>query len=353
MTLKFKLIIQTGIYVFGCVCSITHTTFELPLAALRFLVDFSHLCLPQGKLMGNHKAGVYIGVVAAMVMWSLTFVWFKIVNAYYGPFTIVFLRLFLSTIILLGISCFSSVLQKIERRDLPRFLVLAFVYPLVYFIAESLGLTMISASHGAVIISTIPLIVPVGAYILLNERISLLNIFGILISFTGVIIVVMKRDFSFNAAPAGILLMLLAVFSAAGYTLMVKKLTEKYNAFSITAYQNIIGSLWFLPLFLIFESRDFLPSRHSVEALVNLGYLAVFGSSLAFILFNYAVKVLGATKTEIFANIIPVLTAVFAYFMLGEDLGFQKLFGIAVVLSGLFLAQLRTGKRPYDHLIAP
>jgi drug/metabolite transporter (DMT)-like permease len=47
------------------------------------------------------------------------------------------------------------------------------------------------------------------------------------------------------------------------------------------------------------------------------------------------------------------MTAVFAYYMLGEDLGFQKLFGIAVVLSGLFLSQLKTRRRPYDHLVAP
>ncbi len=303
--------------------------------------------------MVKNKAAVYISVVAAMIMWSLTFVWFKIVNEYYGPFTIVFLRLFLSTVILLGVSWFSSVLQKILRGDLLRFLVLAFIYPVIYLIAESLGLTMISASQGAVIISTIPLIVPVGAYLLLNERVTILNIVGILISFTGVIIVVMKRDFSFNAAPAGILLMLIAVFSAVGYTMMVKKLTEKYNVFTITTYQNIIGSILFLPLFLIFEYREFLSSEHSVRAIVNIGYLAVFGSSLAFIFFNYGVKILGAMKAEIFTNIIPVLTAVFAYFMLGEDLGFQKMFGIAVVLSGLFLSQLKTGKRPYDHLVAP
>ncbi len=303
--------------------------------------------------MVKNKTGVYISVVAAMIMWSLTFVWFKIVNEYYGPFTIVFLRLFLSTVILLGVSWFSSVLQKIRQVDKLRFLVLAFIYPFIYLIAESHGLTMISASQGAVIISTIPLIVPVGAYLLLNERVTILNIVGILISFSGVIIVVMKKDFSFNAAPAGILLMLIAVFSAVGYTMMVKKLTEKYNVFTITTYQNIIGSILFLPLFLIFEYREFLSSQHSVKAIVNLGYLAVFGSSLAFILFNYGVKILGAMKAEIFTNIIPVLTAVFAYFMLGEDLGFQKMFGIAVVLSGLFLAQIKTRKRPYDHLVTP
>ncbi len=303
--------------------------------------------------MGKIKAGVYIGVVAAMIMWSLTFVWFKIVNEFYGPFTIVFLRLFIATIILLAISWFTSVLQKIRQGDLFRFLILALIYPFIYFIAESLGLTIISASQGAVIISTIPLIVPVGAYFLLNERVTKLNIVGILISFTGVIIVVMRKDFSFGTAPAGILLMLVAVLSAVGYTLMVKKLTERYNAYTITTYQNIFGTIFFLPLFLIFEYRDFLSSAHSFKAIINLGYLAVFGSSLAFILFNYGVKVLGATRTEIFANIIPILTAIFAFFMLGEDLGFQKLLGIAVVLSGLFIAQIKSRKRSYDHLVAP
>jgi drug/metabolite transporter (DMT)-like permease len=303
--------------------------------------------------MAKTKAGVYIGVVAAMLMWSLTFVWFKIINEYYGPFTIVFLRLFLSAVILLGISWFSSHLQRIQPGDLMRFLALALVYPFIYFLAESHGLIMITASQGAVIISTIPLVVPVGAYVMLNERLSMLNIIGILISFTGVIIVVMKRDFSFNASPMGIFLMLLAVFAAAGYTLMVKKMTEKYNAFTITTYQNIIGSILFLPLFLTFEYREFLQAHHTFRGILNLGNISIFGSSLAFILYNYGVKVLGATKTETFSNIIPVLTAVFGYFMLGEDLGMQKLTGIAVVLTGLFLAQLKSRRKPYDHLVVP
>jgi drug/metabolite transporter (DMT)-like permease len=309
--------------------------------------------MPQGYPMLKNKAGVYISVMASMIMWSLTFVWFKIVNETYGPFTIVFMRLLLSSIILLGISWISSVLQKIQPSDLLRFGILALIYPFIYFLAESHGLTMITASQGAVIISLIPLIVPLGAYFFLGERVSVLNIIGILISFMGVVIVVMKSDFSFNAPPLGIILMLLATFSAAGYTLMVKKLTEKYNAFTITTYQNIFGSMLFLPLFLIFEYREFLTSQHTLRGLVNLGYLSIFGSSLAFIFYNFSVKVIGAIRTEVFSYTIPVLTAVFAYFMIGEDFGFQKLFGIAVVLAGLFLAQLKTRKRAYDHLVSP
>jgi drug/metabolite transporter (DMT)-like permease len=303
--------------------------------------------------MKNTKAGVYLSAMGAMIMWSLTFVWFKIVVETYPPFAIVFLRLLISCLIMLAIAAFTSVLQKLRRRDVARFVLLAFIYPFIYFIAESIGLTMIHALLAAVIISTIPLIVPVGAYLLLNERVTVFNILGILISFLGVLIVIINPDFSLNASPVGLILMVLAVFCAVGYTLMVKKLTERYNAYSITTYQNIFGSMMFLPLFLIFDLQEFSTANHNSEAILNLGYLAVFGSSLAFILFNFSIKTIGATRTEIFSNLIPALTAVFAWFMLGEELGHRKIIGIAVVLTGLFLAQIKSRKKPYKHLVAP
>ncbi len=296
---------------------------------------------------------VYLGVIAAMVMWAMTFVWFKIANEVYPPFTITFLRLLISTLIMTAIGYLSGIIQKLQKRDIPIFLLLSLIYPTIYFIAESLGLTMINASLGAVMVSTIPLFVPVGAYFLLKEKVTLMNILGILISFSGVMIVIMNRDFSINANPTGILLMMLAVFCAVGYTLMVKKLTERYSAYSITTYQNIFGTLMFLPLFLVFDFKEFITIEHSAKAILNLGYLAVFGSSLAFIFFNYSIKTIGATRTETFTNLIPAATAVFAWFMLGEELGMKKIIGIAVVLTGLFLSQVKSRKRFHDHIPAP
>lgn len=303
--------------------------------------------------MDRPKIGVYLGVTAAMLMWGMTFIWFKIVNEVYKPFTIVFLRLLVSTLVMLGIALFTRVLQKLKRKDLLTYILLAFIYPCVYFIAESIGLTIINATLAAVIVSTIPLFVPIGAYLLLHERVTRLNIIGILVSFAGVVIVILNPDLSLNEDPAGMWLMLLAVFCAVGYTLMVKKLTLTYNAYSITTYQNIFGTIMFLPLFLIFDLKDFTAVQHTAKALLNLGYLAIFGSSIAFILFNYSIKTIGATRTEIFSNLIPVFTAIFAYFMLGEELGPKKILGISVVLCGLFLSQLKSRNKPYPHIPAP
>ena len=165
---------------------------------------------------------VYLGAAGAMIMWSLTYVWFKIVNEVYPPFTIVFLRLLVASFFMVGVALFTSILQKLKRRDLPRFVLLAAVYPFIYFIAESKGLTLINASLAAVIISTIPLLVPVGARLFLNERVTLMNIVGILISFLGVLIVILNPNFTLNANPRGVLIMLLAVFCAAGYACLLR-----------------------------------------------------------------------------------------------------------------------------------
>ena len=291
---------------------------------------------------------IYGSLVVAMIFWSLTFIWFKIANQVYPPFTIVFLRLVISTLVLLLISWFAGFLQKVKRKDYKWILLMSMFNPFFYFIGESLGLTMISSTLAAVIIATIPLLVPLGAYFILNERLNIINIIGMIISFTGVLIVLVKPGFSLAANPVGIGLMFMAVICAVGYTLVVKKLIFRYNAYSLTFYQNLIGIFLFMPLVMIFEWNVFLEADHEVRAIMSLIYLALFGSTAAFILYNYGIKQLGASKANIFTNIIPVLTAVFAYFVLREEMNWQKVTGIAIVLAGLLLSQLRkTNRTPH------
>jgi drug/metabolite transporter (DMT)-like permease len=286
----------------------------------------------------------YISVSMAMIFWSLTFIWFKIANEVFPPFSIVLLRLIISCIILFTMAFFIRQLQRIERNDIKWIILLALFEPFFYFIGESLGLTMISSTLAAVIIGTIPLFVPVGAYVFFREKLSLLNIAGLILSFAGILIVVLNRSFTLNANPSGIMLLFLAVFSAVGYTLMVRKLVGRYNPYSLVTYQNIIGVVLFIPLVAVFEHESLIPVDITGRSLVSLFCLAIFGSTLAFILYNYSIKKLGASKANIFTNIIPVLTAVFSYYILNEEMTFRKVTGIAVVLAGLLLSQLKKMK---------
>ena len=114
---------------------------------------------------------------------------------------------------------------------------------------EAYGLTMVTATTGAIIISTIPLIVPFASYYLFREKLTPMNYLGLLISFGGVLMVVLTGAGGLAANWKGILLMFVAVFAAVSYTMVVKVLADDYNPITITAYQSFYGLLMFIPLF--------------------------------------------------------------------------------------------------------
>jgi len=216
---------------------------------------------------------------------------------------------------------------------------LSFFQPFLYFFGESLGMQYVSATTGAVVISIIPLVTPIAAYFFLNERLKLMNYFGLFFSFTGVSLVIFENDFSLNAPVNGILFLLLAVVAAVAYSVYLLKLTSRYNTLTIITYQNTIGIFYFLPFFLIFEYNHFKEVPITMELAIPLLELAIFASSFAFILFTYGIRKLGISKANTFSNLIPVFTAVFAFFRLGEDLNLQKIIGVFIVMGGLYLSQ--------------
>ena len=228
-----------------------------------------------------------------------------------------------------------------RKKDLSFFFLLALFEPFLYFMGESFGLTYVSPTLAAVIISLIPLVAPVMAYIFYREKLSRMNIFGLLISFSGVLLVIASNGIELAATLKGFILMFLAVLAAVGYALTVKRLTHIYNGFTITCYQNAIGTVMFLPFFLVFDLGGIStnPSLNSVLAII---YLAIFGSSITFVLFTFAIREIGVARANIFTNLIPVFTAITSWFLLDEPMPVIKVLGILVVLAGLFMSQVKS-----------
>jgi len=297
------------------------------------------------KRMGQKKGVVYLAIIFAMIFWSFSFVWVKEVYVAYGPLTTVFIRLLIATSLLMIYGRITKKLVKIEKNDYRAFILLAFFEPFLYFMGESFGLQYVSSTMGAMIIATIPLFSPVAASKYYGEKLSVRNLIGIILSFLGVGIVVFDSSFNFIASPFGIALEFLAVFSAIAYTVVLKDLSHKYNPTSIITYQNFIGIFFFLPLWLIFESKTMFGTHFNLPAFIAILKLAIFASCIAFILYTYSIKNLGINDANMFINIIPVLTAVFAWYILDDALTFRKIVGICVVITGLFIAQVKMNRR--------
>jgi drug/metabolite transporter (DMT)-like permease len=295
--------------------------------------------------MKSKSIRYYGAALLAMFFWSFSFVWFKIAYLAYQPMTVILFRLFFATTLLFAFAKFTGKLQSVKRKDLKTFVMLAFFEPFLYFMGESYGLMYVSSTVAAVIVATIPLITPLAAWYFFREKLSGANIAGLIVSFTGVCLVVFTRSFQFAASPLGIALEFLAVLSTIGFTVLLKKLTAGYNTFTILTYQNLFGAIMFLPFWLLLESGHFADAGFNPKAFFAIVKLALFASAIAFIFFTYAVKNLGVNRTNVFINLIPVFVAILAFFILGDRLSLQNMIGIGITIAGLFLAQIKKRKR--------
>jgi drug/metabolite transporter (DMT)-like permease len=294
---------------------------------------------------------IYLFALLSMLFWAFSFVWVKIVYAHeYRPIMTIFIRLVISSLILYIVIKLLKRGQKIEKADYGKFLLLALFQPFLYFLGESYALKEenFSSTVAAVIISTIPLITPFFSYIFVREKVTLLNVIGLVISFCGILLMVVDPDFSLSASPIGILLEFCAVFSAIFYSVVVKKLTFKYSSFTIIKAQNILGAIYFLPLFLIVDLNQFLTVRPDTELIYAILMLAVFASSGAYLFFIPVVRELGINKSNMFTNFIPVFTAVTSFFVLYEVFNLNKIIGMTVVIAGVVVSQLQL--KPKENL---
>jgi drug/metabolite transporter (DMT)-like permease len=292
-----------------------------------------------GQMHKGTKGHIYLMLVLAMVFWGLSFVWFKQANSNFGPITIIFFRLSLSIPVIFVFWLFFGKNKLPEKKDIKFFFLLAFFEPFLYFLAESYGLLYISSTLASVIVSTIPLLTPFLAYYFYREQLDKKNYLGILVSFSGVVLLVFIDNNAGHASWKGVVLMVLAVLSAQGYTLVLRRLAEKYNALLIVCLQNLIGALLFFPLFILLDFDSFYFSKLTLKDLLPVFYLSVFASGLAFIFFAVGVKNIGLSRAIAFTNFVPVVTFLSAVLMLDENISFPKIIGIALTISGLVLSQ--------------
>lgn len=283
----------------------------------------------------------FASALGATFFWSFSFVWFKIAYKGYEPITVVIFRLAISALLITLIAWFLKRLQKPSKKDFGLFVLMAFFEPFLYFIGESYGLKYISSTVAAVIVATIPLFSPVFAWYFYKEKVRWMNGIGLLFSFAGVGLVVLNGSFQLDASPLGVGLEFMAVFAAIAYSIVLRNLVGRYNTLSIIAYQNIIGIVLFLPIWLALDFKGFVQRPFHPEAFRAIILLAVFSSTLAFVFFTQSIRQIGVNRSNTFINLIPVFVAVLSFFILNEELGIQKILGILVVVAGLFLAQIK------------
>ena len=292
--------------------------------------------------MKNRSFIVHLAGIAAMVLWGMSFVWSTQVYDNLNPMTTIFLRLVVASIFLTAILFIFRLNERIQAKHLGLFAIAAMFEPFLYFIFEGYGLKNTSPVIGSGIIALIPLVTPIAARVFLKERLTPMNIVGFIVSFVGVIVMLLNKDLEFTASPLGILFLCGAVLVAVGYSIALIRLTKLYKPLTITWMQNIIGMIYFIPMFFIMEHFDPSPNSANVrDYIVPLVCLGVFCSAIAYALWAFTFSKLGASRANVYSNLIPVFTAIFSYLLATEEMTSFKIIGIVVVVIGLVLSQIK------------
>ena len=286
---------------------------------------------------------VYGALISAMVIWGLSFLAIKDAIGTIPIFSLLFARFLLATL-LLGILGLTRKALRLPRRDLLALAGLSILSPVGYFLFETYGVLYTQPSHVAVIIATIPIAVYLIAFARKLERVTWRRSAGILIAYSGILIIVGWGKNEAGASLLGDLLVLGAVLCAASRTTLIKDILRRVTPLQVTFYQFFFSLFVFGPLALT-EGFSWIGQVTTITFL-ELLFLGVFCSAGAFLFLHYALARLPATQVAVSANLVPVITLVAEIGILGAAITLPKALGTAITLAGVLLTQLDRSAHP-------
>jgi drug/metabolite transporter (DMT)-like permease len=195
-----------------------------------------------------------------------------------------------------------------------------------------------TAINGALIQTTMPAVIIVISLVLYGERVSWIQAAGVALCVVGAGVVVLKGRWQAlidMALVQGDLLMIVAVVLYALYSALLPKRPAMHPV-SFMTYTFGLGCLGLLPLYLG-EMSVVGPFTLTIGVAGSIGYVALFPSIVAYFCWNRGVAVIGANRTGLFINLIPVFAAVLAILFLGESLKPFHLAGMALILAGFVM----------------
>ena len=303
-------------------------------------------------------------LIMCVIFWGISFISIKITVAVFPPMTLGALRFSMAIIFLYFIKRKLAPNEKINKGDFPLLAGASLTGVTFYFFFENNGVSMLPASEASITAGAVPIIVMIADA--LGEKIAsirnrkagktennssdeinvaknnalhriIIPLSGALISLTGVSLVA-GISFSISGTAKGYFYMAGACACWVCYCFLTRPLFARHSQIFIVFWQSAIGFLGFLP-FTIFEITQLTPwVSPGFYVWSNVLFLGIFCSAICYWAYAHALEVLGVGISSLFINFVPVISAIFGFFVLGERLQPLQWLGAALVLAGVYLA---------------
>ena len=272
-------------------------------------------------------------------LWGSAFMFIKVATPEYGPVALVNARLIIASLIFLPI--------LLRKKYLPllapiwkHVLILSVINNMIPFTLFSYASLGSSSNILAILNATTAFNTMVIAYFWINESVTLKQIFGLILGFIGVIILVNPQN-----SAATLISSISCLFAAAFYslsTVFIQKNSAKTNKLVLIGWSIVFSAVLMMPI-----SYIYLPeSIPSFEANISAVWLGAVSTGLGFLGYVRLIDKIGAVKTSIVAYFLPVFGILWGYIFLDEKISTSVVIGCLVVLIGIFLATSNNNKLP-------
>ena len=304
----------------------------------------------------DSHGGTYLLLTLSAVFWGGTFIAGRMLASHIDPLSAAFMRFALATLLLWSwVAWQHRQLPGLTGRQAIAVVLLGMTGVVAYNLFFFEGLKSVEAGRAALIVAINPVVIALASGLLFREPMNGTRATGILLSLCGALVVIARGDIgSLLSGTVGIgeSLLLGCVISWSLYTLIGRRVLGRLSPLVTVAYASLAGTLL---LGLLLALDDGLDTALLADGVVwaNIGYLAVFGTVLAFVWFYAGVRAIGATRAAQFINLVPVSGVLLGALILQEPVTPSLLGGGLMVIFGLWLTNRHGATRPPSKVDRP
>jgi len=284
------------------------------------------------------KKIAFIAAFIVAIIYALNYTIAKdVMPTYIKPFGFIVLRVLGATLLFWIVSFFATK-EKVGKSDFGRILLAALFGVCINMLAFFKGLSMTSPINASVIMVTTPILVLILSAIILKEKITIIKVLGIIIGLAGAVLLIVygKSAIAGDNPLLGNFLIFVNASCYGLYLIIVKKLTEKYNAITLIKWLYLFGSILVIP-FGFSELQEVNWQHIPTSIYFNIGYVIVFTTFFAYLLNLFALSKLKPTTLSAFIYLQPLLASSFALFTKKDSLNSIKVIAAILIFTGVYL----------------
>ena len=260
-------------------------------------------------------------------------------NNYMQPFGMNVIRVGMSALLFWLLFLLNPSHKKIERQDIPRFILCALTGVAINQMLFLKGLSLTYSIHAVLLMLTTPILITIIAAWLLKERINIYKIIGLGLGISGAIVLITSRQNTGNGDNIllGDVLIIINAISYSIYFILVKPLMLKYNPVQVIRWIFTLGLLMILP----FGLTEFMAIKWQNFGTIEYGcisFIIIGGTFLAYLFNAYGITILGASVAGAYIYVQPVFATVIAMVFLKEKLELYKIFAAVLIFTGVYLS---------------